>query len=211
MKYILWDWNGTLLNDTWICCHALNMMLSSRGLPEIGLGYFRDNFAFPSRNFYGKLGMKIADSEWNGIAAEYHRNYAQNAATLADDAIAALDAAKDAGFAQAIISAHRQDLLEKECDALGVSSYMEFIYGTDNLYGGTKIERGKALMRNIRKCHGDIDGVVLVGDSLHDLEVARAMEVECILYSGGSHSRNRLAATGERVADSLLEAVRSAK
>ena len=211
MKYILWDWNGTLLNDTWICCHALNMMLEKRRLSKIELGYFRDNFSFPSRNFYDMLGMQIADDEWNEIAAEYHRNYARFAALLAEDAITALNAAKNAGFSQSVISAHRQDLLEKECAAFGVAPYMEFIYGSDKLYGGTKLERGKMLLQEIRRHHGMIDDIVMIGDSLHDLEVARTIEVECILYSGGSHSRDRLEATGERVVDSLVEAVQLVK
>ena len=46
---------------------------------------------------------------------------------------------------------------------------------------------------------------VMVGDSVHDWEVARAMGTGCVLYSGGHQAREALVATGAPVIDDLLE------
>ena len=54
VRYLVWDWNGTLLDDTFACCAAVNEMLSVRGLPSIDLDFFRSRFAFPSRRFYDR-------------------------------------------------------------------------------------------------------------------------------------------------------------
>ena len=35
-SHILWDWNGTLLDDAWLCVEVMNSMLAERDLPQIG-------------------------------------------------------------------------------------------------------------------------------------------------------------------------------
>ena len=50
--YILWDWNGTLLDDTQAALDTLNIMPKRRGAKPIELEFFRDHFAFPCRPFY---------------------------------------------------------------------------------------------------------------------------------------------------------------
>ena len=30
---IIWDWNGTLLDDAWLCVDVMNGMLKEHGLP----------------------------------------------------------------------------------------------------------------------------------------------------------------------------------
>ena len=32
-KLVIWDWNGTLLNDVDICIESMNTMLKSRNMP----------------------------------------------------------------------------------------------------------------------------------------------------------------------------------
>ena len=46
-KHIVWDWNGTLLDDAWLCVEVLNQMLSQRGRAAITLEFYRQHFKFP--------------------------------------------------------------------------------------------------------------------------------------------------------------------
>ena len=62
MTYILWDWNGTLLDDTQAALETLNIMLRRRGAKPIALRFFRDHFAFPCRPFYDTIGMHVGNS-----------------------------------------------------------------------------------------------------------------------------------------------------
>ena len=49
--HIIWDWNGTLLDDTEAALATLNIMIAERGGTPIGMPFYLDNFAFPVRPF----------------------------------------------------------------------------------------------------------------------------------------------------------------
>ena len=204
MKHILWDWNGTLLDDTQAALDTLNIMLTRRGRSAIGMEFYRDHFSFPVRPFYDTIGMSVPDDEWDALAQEYHDVYAAQPKRLNAETIAALEAVKAAGARQSIISALRQDLLDAATADFGVAPYMESIYGVDNLDGASKLDRALELMTRI-----DGDDVVVIGDAFHDKEIADALKVKCVLCGQGSHAGWRLrevAPTG----DTLLESVRLA-
>ena len=204
--YVLWDWNGTLLDDTQAALDTLTIMLKRRGAKPIALDFFRDHFAFPCRPFYDMIGMHVEDDEWDALAKEYHDVYAEQPKKLNRETIAALERVKAAGARQSIISALRQDLLDEVTAQMGVAQYMECIYGVDNLDGASKLDRALELMNRIAPAFGEQPDVVLIGDALHDKEVADALKVRCVLCGQGSHASWRLrevAPTGE----TLLEAV----
>ena len=209
VPYILWDWNGTLLDDTQAALDTLNIMLARRGAKPIAMEFFRDHFAFPCRPFYDTIGMHVEDAEWDALAKEYHDLYAEQPKRLNPEAIAALEKVKASGAKQSIISALRQDLLDEVTKFYGIAPYMECIYGVDNLDGASKLDRALELMNHIAPQVGEQPDVVLIGDALHDKEVADALKVRCVLCGQGSHASWRLrkvAPTGE----TLLEAVKLA-
>jgi phosphoglycolate phosphatase len=207
-KHILWDWNGTLLNDTQAALDTLNIMLRRRGAPEIEMEFYRDNFAFPVKPFYSSIGMALENEDWDKLAEEYHDIYAVQPKSLNSRALEALSLVRDAGSRQSIISALRQDLLDAATGRYGVSGFMEHIYGVDNLDGSSKIDRARLLLSAIRR-ESD-DEIVIIGDSLHDFEVARELGVSCVLCSQGSHAGWRLAKvapTGETLAEAARMAL----
>ncbi len=206
MTHILWDWNGTLLDDTEAALDTLNIMLKRRGSRPIEMGFYRDSFSFPVKPFYEAIGVALKDEDWDALAQEYHDLYSAQPKALNGETFAALDAVKKAGARQSIISALRQDLLCEATAAFGVAPYMEHIYGTDNLDGASKLDRAKELMAKIATETEPPSDVVLIGDALHDKEVADALGIRCVLCAQGSHAGWRLrevAPTG----DTLLAAV----
>ena len=208
MKYILWDWNGTLLDDTQAALDTLNLMLAERGAKPIGMDFYRDNFAFPVRPFYERIGMVLENEDWDALAREYHDLYAQQPKKLNAETFAALEMVRAAGVRQSIISALRQDLLDRTTADYGVAPYMECIYGVDNLDGASKLDRALELMTAItaNAPTGEPPDVVMIGDALHDKEVADALGVRCVLCAQGSHAGWRLAEVAPTGA-TLVEAV----
>ena len=204
---LLWDWNGTLLDDTWAAVAALNDMLARRGLGLIDVDFYRREFSFPVKPFYERMGFDIANEDWNAIAQEYHDAFRSRRAALAPDAVAALEIAKAAGVRQAIVSALRQDYLDEETARLGVRDYFFAVRGTDNLDGRSKLERARELVAEARAVGGG--PIVFIGDSLHDKEVADAVGAGCVLFGGGSHAPERLRAVSP-TGDTLVSAVRLA-
>ena len=202
--HVIWDWNGTLLDDTAACVETLNLMLVKRGGKPVTMEFFRRNFSFPARRFYELVGMDVRDEDWDALALEYHRTYLQQRVKLNDETLAALETVKKTGNRQSVLSALRQDLLDAKMREYDLKGYFEHIVGSDNLDGGSKLERAKEFAASLRG-----EEAVLIGDSLHDAEVARAMGVRCVLCSQGSHSHERLVAAAPTAVD-LLGALRLA-
>lgn len=204
--YILWDWNGTLLDDTDAAIEALNVQLRQRNLPCITRDWYRDNFAFPVRPFYARCGIDLAHEDWAALAREYHATYAALPKRLNVETRAALARVRAAGDGQSIISALRQDLLDAAVDAYGLRDSFEFVYGVDSLDGESKLARARELLVRVLADGRQPDDVVLIGDSLHDKEVADALGIRCVLCAQGGHSPERLRAvapTGETLLDAL--------
>lgn len=201
---LLWDWNGTLLDDTGAAVGALAAILERRGLAPVPIEEYRATFSFPSRKYYERVGLDLEAEDWNALAEEYHAAYLALPRRLAADAAEALDFAAESGCAQYIISAMRQDLLESEVARFGLAGRFAAIYGTDNLDGGSKIASARRLSAILPP-----GGATVIGDALHDKEAADAIGAKCVFYSGGSHCAGRLAAAGP-VAGTLVNAVRTA-
>ncbi len=204
---IIWDWNGTLLDDVTSAVSALNKMLALRGIPPTTLGFYRENFGFPVRPFYAKVGVDLEHEDWDRICVDFHRFVNDEPKILRADAKDAISLARGMGMRQTILSALREDMLLHDVKEAGVADMLDAIYGVDNLDGATKLSRGYDLLRLIESRHGAVN-LFFVGDTLHDAEVAKALGARCILVEGGHQSPQRLAAAGVPVTATLVDAVR---
>ena len=198
---LVWDWNGTLLDDVDACVAALNRLLSRRALPAVDRGFFRRRFAFPARTFYAEIGIDVAHEDWDALAREYHDAY--RAQTLRLNALArdALEAARRGGFRQAVLSALRSDYLAEDLRRFGLEGYFDAVSGSDNLDGASKTANAAQLAASLAG-----EDVVVIGDSLHDREAADVMGARFVAFGGGSHAPERLRGSGP-VAATLPEAV----
>ena len=203
--HILWDWNGTLLDDTRAALDTLNIMLGRRHRPGIAMDFYRDHFAFPVRPFYESIGVCLEREDWDALAREYHDTYLGQRRALNVQAVAALEAAAAYDVRQSVVSALREDLLLGEIEAFGLTRYFTYMRGTDNLDGASKLDRARALVAELRAAEPCVR-IVMIGDALHDHEVATALGVGCVLCAQGSHAAWRLEAVAP-TAPTLVEAV----
>ena len=56
-KAIIWDYNGTLLNDLSIGVECINRMLTKRELPLLTTESYREVFTFPVKKYYELVGF----------------------------------------------------------------------------------------------------------------------------------------------------------
>ena len=206
-RCLIWDWNGTLLDDVAAAVNALNRMLVKRGAQPITVERYRSRFGFPVRPFYAELGVDLGRWDWDDICEDFHSFIAAEPQEMRAETRPALELAARLGFRQSILSALRQDLLEHALAANGIDGFFEHVFGVDNLDGASKLQRGRELMAALGP---EAEEPVLIGDTLHDAEVASALGARCILFSGGHQMPDRLAEVGCSVASSLVEAVRLA-
>lgn len=203
LQHIIWDWNGTLLDDTQAGVNAVNGMLAARGLPQIDIPGYRDVFGFPVSDFYRAIGFRLEEENWDEMAREFHDRFlADTTIRLHTDAVRALDCFRSAGVGQSVLSASEQGILLGMLEDYGVARYFAGVFGVDNLYGHSKRELGRVLLRQLAL---DPASTLLIGDSLHDHEVAQDLGTGCLLVAQGHQSRARLARTGAPVLECLAE------
>lgn len=204
IRHIVWDWNGTLLDDTELCIDVMNGLLAERGLPLLDSARYREIFDFPVVEYYRRLGFDFDRDPFHIIGAEFIRRYeARRAeARLHPQALETLAALREAGYAQSILSAYKQDTLESLLLHFGIRAYFNDVIGADNVFAHGKLDQGRAW---IRRQSIEPGAIVLIGDTRHDHDVAQAMQCQCLLVANGYHSRAKLKSSGARVLDNLAD------
>jgi phosphoglycolate phosphatase len=201
---IIWDWNGTLLDDAEICLSAINIMLKLRKLPELSMRKYREVFTFPVINYYKEVGFDFDKEVWETLAIEFINLYlnALPGCGLTVSAAKTLELFKQKGYRQAIISAMQHDALTKSVSELGIHEYFDFIGGIGDHYGGGKIDNA---LNYIKQSGLNPAQITLIGDTIHDSEVAAELQCKCILVAAGHQSHKRLLKTGLQVINNLSE------
>jgi phosphoglycolate phosphatase len=205
-ELILWDWNGTLLDDVELCVDALNRLLADFGyLQRYDHDQYRAIFGFPIEEYYTRAGFDFSRHSFAKLAARYMEIYvpASEVCPLMDGAAEALQAFRSAGLRQVILSASKQDTLCRQVGQRGVTRYFDRLLGLSDIYAKSKVEIGLAYLKE----EGfDPVRAVMIGDSVHDFEVAQALGVGCVLQSGGHQPPETLRKTGAPVVKGLREA-----
>ena len=106
------------------------------------------------------------------------------------------------GMTHSVLSAAKQEALAAGISYYGIRDHFLGLVGTDNIYARGKVERGRHW---IKQLDWEPDEIVMIGDTLHDFEVAEAIGTDCILMAHGHHCPTRLASTGAPVVHSLGE------
>jgi len=201
-EHIIWDWNGTLLDDLQLCIDIINQLLIDLGMPPQNIQSYRELFDFPVIRYYERLGFDCTQSSFQKtsdrfIAAYEESKYNQ---ALHPDALATIQAFKKAGMGQSILSASKRVSLLEMLEHHQLMPYLEAVLGLDDHYAAGKEHLGKEW---IRMEHCDPQRVLYIGDTVHDFEVARSMGCHCLLVSHGHHSEQRLRQHTNQVVSNL--------
>lgn len=197
-RHVIWDWNGTLLDDLDLCIEIMNGLLTPRGLALLDRLRHHALFDFPVRDYYRRLGFDPERDPFERLSVDFIGAYDQRRweCRLHAGAESILRAARAAGVSQSILSAYRQQTLQEIVRHFGLADYFVRMIGLDNIYAHSKVELGRAWLQELGL---PCDQVVLVGDTRHDQEVAHALGVACVLVTWGHHSLEKLQASGTRV------------
>lgn len=203
-KCILWDWNGTLLDDLEVCIHVMNAILANRKLPLLTEKRYRDIFGFPVINYYHQLGFDFNKEPFEEISNEFITSYQRESlsAGLRENAVNMLQYIKKMGMKQIILSASQLEKLEEQVNHFGIRHYFQTLLGLNHSHATSKIAVGRSWLELSEL---NRDEILLVGDTLHDYETACELGCDCILLTEGHQSRERVAALGIPVAESLID------
>ena len=187
-KHIIWDWNGTLVDDSSLCVDILNELLDEYGKKNISLKFYRANFSFPVVNFYRKISLPYSGNEFEEISKKFISRQEEHVKSL--------------NIEQAILSAGNQYDVEKFVKYYGLNSYFERILGTDNIKAEGKVELA---MRFFLNSDYRAEEILIIGDTLHDLDIGNKIGCETILSSMGHNSESLLTEFHDFLVNDLRE------
>ena len=206
IQSVIWDWNGTLLDDTLLCIDTINQLLEERELNSIDEIKYKQLFGFPVKDFYTELGFDFSKESFEKLSVQYMEIYmgGLKKAPLAYTATYALKRVRKKGKLQYILSAMEQPDLVDSLIKKGIKSYFSKIYGNTNKLGEGKLAIGRLLIEREQLIPGD---TLIVGDTIHDYEVAKELGCQVILLSSGHQDGKRLQALGVPVVEGLDELI----
>lgn len=205
--HLVWDWNGTLLDDNAAVVGATNAAFGEVGLEPITLEQYREMYCIPIPRFYERLmGRLPTGAEWERMDAVFHTYYTEQRLTcgLTEGAAELLAEWELAGHSQSLLSMYGHEHLVPVVRGYGIERHFVRVDGRTGPSGGSKalhMERHFAALDGLSPEH-----TVIVGDAVDDALAAARIGARAVLYTGGSHSRASLEAAGVPVVDSLTEA-----
>ena len=183
-KHIVWDWNGTLLNDVGAVYLIFLDLLNSCGIESMPIDEYRHKMHHPLKDFYAECGIDFNKLSYEDILKNFYKNYneVEPECRLFEDVVPTLEYFKSLGVSQSILSALEMDYLKRSVAARGITSYMTEVSGVPE-GSSDKLEVAREWMK--RQPY-QANEILWVGDTDHDAEVAKSLGVDCILISRGA-------------------------
>ncbi|MFB7518024.1 HAD family hydrolase [Streptomyces sp. NPDC056144] len=206
-KHLVWDWNGTLLDDTGAVIGATNAAFAELGLASITLERYRELYTVPVPKFYERLlGRLPTDEEWLVMDGAFHRHYWERAVGcgLTEGASELLATRQASGLTQSLLSLAPHARLIPLVREHGIEERFVRVDGRPDASNDGKSGH---MVRHLAALGLPAERVVVIGDAADDAVAALHVGAKAVLYTGGSHSRASLERVGVPVVDSLAEAV----
>ena len=205
-SHIIWDWNGTIVDDASLCVEIVNEILHQYDLEEVTLNYYINNFTFPVKEYYELIGLPITTASYKSISdffiSHYRKRFYQ--CDLQKGILQVIKQFSDAGITQSVLSAAFQDDLVKFVSHYGLEPYFTSISGVDDILANGKL--------SIAAKHFDFLGIarnkiLLIGDTCHDYEIAHSLGISSVLLCSGHNSYELLNEVSSPVLTSASELV----
>ncbi|MBT2395668.1 HAD family hydrolase [Streptomyces sp. ISL-100] len=210
--HLVWDWNGTLLDDISAVIGATNAAFAEIGIEPITLARYRELYCVPIPRFYERLmGRLPTVAEWLVMDEAFHRHYTELRVVCAlthgvEELLVEWGAG---GRSQSLLSMYGHEQLLPVVRQYGIERHFVRVDGRTGPSGGSKAAH---MARHVAALGGVApEQVVVIGDAVDDAVAAAHVGARAVLYTGGSHSRASLEPAGVPVVDTLAEAVELAE
>lgn len=206
IQTIVWDWNGTLLDDVALCRKSINRLLASQRLPLLDLEQYRRVFQFPIIEYYRKAGFDFAKESFASLAHRYMAYYQPRSTScpLQEHADQALAYFQQKGLRQVLLSASKIENLKQQLAHYPIADYFDAVLGIGDVYAHSKAELA---CRFVKESGETGDAIVFIGDSVHDYEVAQAAGCRCVLVAAGHEHKEKLLRCDCETVDSLAQLI----
>jgi len=188
MKNLIFDWSGVVRNTVTSQLWIVNKIFERYGISPIGLEEFRENWEQPHVLFYQKYLPKDYSEEER---AKIYREVAFGAdcpkSSAYPEMAELIRECKNNGAFLAIVSSDLPETLITEVKAYGLENiFNEIIIDADD-----KLE---AVQKIIKDNKLDLQETFFIGDSNHEIDVAKKTGIKSIAVTWGFTSEQKLEA-----------------
>ena len=190
MKYIFWDFNGTILNDIPLTYDILIEMLKEEGRPIVSYEEYLMIFGFPVEDYYAKL-YDLNKTSFPILAKRFIDRYQPRSlnVSLSNHVVDVITYFKEKGVTQILLSASEINNLNEQIEHFNIKHLFRDILGVSDVLAKSKLEVAK---NYIKKHQIRPEEMIMIGDTLHDAEIAEALNCRVILYTKGNQHPSRL-------------------
>ena len=211
VKHIFWDWNGTLLNDVDLCVHVTCNFLQERHDKLLDREMYLKEFGFPVIDFYKKIGIELKEEDYGQMSIDWIGAYNQSFgefAELHNGVGEVLLGLQNLGYKQSILSACEKGLLDTLVKKFDLWDHFDSVHGVEDFKAHGKVDLAHSA---VRASQLKAEECMLIGDTMHDYEVAREAGMQCLLIGGGHQNSDRLRATGCEVLEDISQVLNKFK
>ena len=189
--HVIWDWNGTLLDDIDMCVSVISSLLEKHGYPSISVEEYRKVFRFPVKEYYLDIGFEFNKVPFAVVAMEFINAYKarEHECGLYDGVADVLARLNEKGLKHSVLSAAHESDLKRLLHTHNLTEHFLHIYGISDHFAASKAARGKQLIEAMQVPRAEI---VMIGDTDHDIEVANEMGIDILLFGDGHQCPTRL-------------------
>ncbi len=208
MKTVIWDYNGTIIDDVGIAVKIENEMLEKRGLKhDYTLEDYQSLFDTPMEDYYRNIGYTFEKETFHDVGVEFYALYERyfHECSIHEGVIDKIKEAQKKGYTNIILSSCEQNKLLQQCHTLQIDSYFKDMIGVNNLVSGSKVENGLEWLQTHQTSGEEC---IYIGDTNADYLTAKALHVKQIyLVSNGHQSYERLKKLHQNTVKSVKEIV----
>ena len=187
---VVFDLDGTLVDSAPDLVNTLNVILAREGLPAVAYQEARNMVGGGARLLlerglgaqFGEVSTIKLDSLVSDFI-EYYASHIADRSTAFPDVEPVLDEFAKAGWSLAVCTNKLEWLSHRLLDALGLRRRFAAVCGPDTF--GLRKPDPDFLRRTIKQAGGDPAAAVMVGDSIHDIRLARAAGIPVIAVDFG--------------------------
>lgn len=201
-KYIIFDFNGTIIDDVQLCLNALNMLLEYNGQESCSYEKYKHIFTFPIIRYYELAGFDFNKHSYEHLANIFIEYYQKRSldCSLYPNSIATFKYLQESGYSLIILSASKLENLIEQVKHFKIDKYFNFILGTSDIYAYSKVQIGLNFIKDNKI---NPDEIIMIGDTLHDFEVGKEMGIDVILTSSGHQAKDVLEKANVMIIDSI--------
>ena len=191
MKYVFWDFNGTILDDVDLCFDLLNWLLEEEDKPKVTKKRYLEIFSFPVIKYYEKAGLDFNETPFEVMAHKFMDRY-QSASLnekLYPSVIETLKRFRSLGHKNICLSASKYDNLVEQLKHFKIYDLFDDVLGTKDIYAKSKLD---VAVQYVKENNIDPKDMVMIGDTLHDAHIANKLGARIILNQNGHQSKKRL-------------------